>query len=93
LEDLKKFIKRRIEHVENRLKTDEQHRLYKTGYWEGKLSAYERVLDQIEIAGEAKKSGETVVVAHQKKPDCPHLKTFSYNHGYHTICEDCGEEV
>jgi hypothetical protein len=67
LKNLKKFVERRIEHVEKRLATDEQHRLYKTGYWEGKLSAYENVLDQIEIAEEATKSGETVVVAHQKK--------------------------
>lgn len=24
---------------------------------------------------------------------CSHRNQFSYNHGYHTICEDCGEEI
>lgn len=30
-----------------------------------------------------------------KKPTakCAHKNTFSYNHGYHTICKDCGEQV
>lgn len=25
--------------------------------------------------------------------NCKHTKTYSYNHGYHTVCQECGEEV
>lgn len=28
-----------------------------------------------------------------KQDNCPHLKTSSYNHGYHEICNECGKEV
>lgn len=24
---------------------------------------------------------------------CPHERTWSYNHGYHEKCRDCGKEV
>lgn len=29
----------------------------------------------------------------EKQANCVHEHTFSYNHGYHTICEDCGKEL
>lgn len=36
----------------------------------------------------------TVENVHQEvKQPCKHERTFSYNHGYHTICTDCGEEI
>lgn len=27
------------------------------------------------------------------KEKCEHKNKFSYNHDYHTICKDCGEEI
>jgi septal ring factor EnvC (AmiA/AmiB activator) len=29
----------------------------------------------------------------KKEKVCSHSKTFTYNHGYHTVCQDCGEEL
>ncbi|MNM86583.1 hypothetical protein D3C81_987400 [compost metagenome] len=29
----------------------------------------------------------------KKKCSHPPHKRFTYNHGYHTVCEDCGEEL
>lgn len=28
-----------------------------------------------------------------QRESCSHAKTFTYNHGYHKVCEDCGEEL
>lgn len=28
-----------------------------------------------------------------KVKECSHQNTFTYNHGYHKICEDCGKEL
>lgn len=27
------------------------------------------------------------------KKECTHQNVFKYNHGYHKVCEDCGEEL
>lgn len=44
------------------------------------------------IARKLKKDDEEAELK-KIQDNCPHEKTESYNHGYHTFCRDCGKEL
>lgn len=53
----------------------------------------ERQREKIQrIAKELKKEDEQKALK-EIQDKCPHMRTESYNHGYHKFCRDCGKEL
>lgn len=60
------------------------------------LRTYASVTDNSELKGDLLELISTIEKKYKVKTvstTCSHKNQFSYNHGYHTICEDCGKEL
>lgn len=62
-------------------------------YIEAKKIYEERKAREIEKIAEQLKERDLADKLQLKQLRCSHNKIFSYNHGYHKICEDCGLEL